>query len=135
MPRRLLVLGLLVLAGCAAERRERELLDETLERYAHAIRWHGFERAAEFLDEEGRRRLALRPLVLERLRQYQVAGYRPRSAALREGRCALQTVEIELVNRHTLAAQTVLDRQEWCLDAAGSAWRLRSALPEPQSGR
>ncbi len=77
----LCLLVVLLASACGGQRREGDLLAETLERYGHAIRWYGFERAVDFLDEERRRELAERPLVLERLRQYQVAGYRLAPAA------------------------------------------------------
>jgi hypothetical protein len=125
----------LLLAGCGGQRREVDLLEETLERYAHAIRWFGFDRAPEFLDEARQRELAERPLLLERLKQYEVAGYRLRSPpVVGEGR-AVQTVEIDLVHRHTQTFSQILDRQEWRFDRERMRWLRTNPLPEPRAPR
>lgn len=126
---------LLLLAACGGQRREEDLLAETLERYAHAIRWFGFDRAPEFLDEARRRELAEHPFPLERLRQYDVAGYRVRTpAVISEGR-AVQTVEIDLVHRHTQTFGQILDHQEWRFDPERKRWLRTNPLPDPRPAR
>lgn len=124
----------LLASACGGQRREGDLLAETLDRYGHAIRWYGFERAVDFLDEERRRELAERPLVLERLRQYQVAGYRLRQPPVLEGGRAVQVVEIDLIHRHTQTLSQILDRQEWRFDPEQKRWLRSNPLPEPRSG-
>jgi hypothetical protein len=51
------------------------------------------------------------------------------------GNASLLTLEIKLINRHTQAERSILDRQHWRFDAARQRWWLTSGLPDITESR
>ncbi|KFN50634.1 hypothetical protein [Arenimonas composti] len=122
-----LFLALLVAAcGSRAERSPRE---QALYEYQSAIRWSEYDVAMTYLDPLQLASDPVDPLELERLKQYQVAGYTVRSASHPADGSYEQVVEISLVNRHTQVERVITDRQRWRWDQIAQRWWLMSGLP------
>lgn len=130
--RRLLVLALLMLllAGCASDRRN-QALTNTLNAYAGVVRWGDFGSALQFVDPKVRTEHPPSPLQMARYEQFRVTGYDdgqgPAPGAENE---VHQVVAISLVNNNTQAERTVIDRQTWHYDPATNHWWLVSGLPD-----
>jgi hypothetical protein len=130
-PARLLfVLAALMLGGCATQKHSRDLLQVTLYDYESAIRWGDFGGAARFLDPESPASKKLTPVDMKRYEQVQVTGYYDQAGAHDAEGSYRQVVEIRMVNRHTQAERSVIDRQHWRYDAEARVWRLASGLPD-----
>jgi hypothetical protein len=124
------VAGLLLLAGCAAtQQHARDLLQVTLYDYSGAIRWNRPDAAARFLDPEIE---AIQPkaIELERFQQVQVTGYEVRGSEMLTPERYAQAVEVRLINKHTQAERSVLDRQIWRYDTDKRQWWLTTGLPD-----
>lgn len=126
----LLFVGLLVACGTTSKKSDVELLEATLTGYAKVMRWGEVDQAIAYIDPEV---LAVHPIAsveLERFRQIQIAGYREQPVELVDETHARQIVQIELINRHTQAVRSIIDRQEWRLDREKKRWWLSSGLPK-----
>lgn len=125
-----LVAASLVLAGCPASKRSaRGPLDQALYDYAGAIRWSDFEAAYTFVDPEVRAGQDLAHIEIERLKQFQTSDYQVKRVIGSVDDVYEQLVEIRLVNRHTQAERTVVERQRWRFDAEHKTWWLMTGLP------
>lgn len=133
-----------LVAACATQQRASNL-DETLRDYNTLIRWNEFDAAAEYYDPELRETQPLTRLDKERLAQFRISGYDPRSVQLSpDGNRATQSVEIRLYNVHSMTERVIVDRQGWRYDADAKRWWLTTGLPDvtadrgaraPRSGR
>jgi hypothetical protein len=122
-------LVLVLLLGACATASQRSPLEQSLYDYTSAVRWSEYEVAATFIDPLTLATDPIDALEFERLKQYQVAGYRVRSAGTTGEGVFEQVVELRLVNRHTQVERVILDRQRWRWDAAAERWWLVSGLP------
>jgi hypothetical protein len=133
MPRLRLVAVIIVLAllaGCAANQR-RKGLTHTLDAYASALRWGGFQQEQSFIEPTWREEHPLTPLQTSRYQQVRVVGYEPGQGPVAVADDEVrQTVQINLVNRHTLHERAVVDHQVWKWDAAAKRWWLTTGLPD-----
>jgi hypothetical protein len=119
----------LALAGCATDKRS-DVLTQTLNAYEHAIRWDGFADAAKFIDPKALQEHPLTPLELSRFDQYRVTDYDEGQGAVPGGQDEMrQVVTINLINIHSQAERTIVDRQTWHYDGKGHWW-LTSGLPD-----
>ena len=135
-PLRLFVLTLLLsLVACATERGAKNLMSSALYDYSAAIRWNDFAGAATFLDPEALARHPVTALDMKRYEQIQVTGYYVKGTEQASEHELRQLVEIKLINRHTQAERSVLDRQHWRFDAARQRWWLTSGLPDITESR
>jgi hypothetical protein len=125
----LFAIGLLALAACATQKHSRDLLQISLYDYAGAVRWGNFNGAATFLDPEVLEKKPMTPLDLSRYEQVQIAGYTVIGSETPSEGVYLQSVELRLINRHTQAERTVVDRQRWRYDAELRRWWIVSGLP------
>ena len=125
-----LLLVVLLLAACGGPRGAKNLLDAALYDYSAAIRWNDFGGASTFLDPETLAQHPVTALDMQRYQQIQVTGYYVKGTEQVGPNELRQLVEIKLVNRHTQAERTVLDRQHWRFDTAQQRWWLTSGLPD-----
>jgi len=124
-----LLAAVLLLAGCATQTHTRDLLTVTLYDYSGAIRWNRVDVATGWLDPEVKS-IAVKPLDLQRFEQVQITGYDVKGSEwLAEHRYA-QVVEVRLVNKHTQAERSIVDRQVWRFDPENRRWLLTTGLPD-----
>ena len=124
----LIAFAALALAGCPGTKSESNLLNETLETYASAIRWGNFEQATHFVEPEALKAHPISELDLQRYKQIQVTTYIEQPARPAGAHEVRQVVEIGIVNINTQAARTIVDNQLWRYD--GKHWWLVSGLPD-----
>ena len=130
IPQLLLVLSLLLLAACATQERSRSLTT-TLSAYAGTLRWGDFASAAQFIDPKIRAEHPLSELDRARYKQVRVTEYDDGSGPVPISPSEVQqTVRISVVNIHTQAERTVIDRQTWHYDEQAKHWWLTSGLPD-----
>ncbi len=128
-----LVAGFLLLAGCATKQHSRDLLHVTLYDYSGAIRWNNFAGAAALLDPKLEQ--PVKAIDMKRYEQVQVTGYDVRGSEMPTPETYNQVVEIRLINRHTQAERSIVDKQRWRYDAEARQWWLTSGLPDITEGR
>ena len=129
IPHLLLVLSLL-LAACATQERSRTLTT-TLSAYAGTLRWGDFASAAQFIDPKLRAEHPLSELDRARYKQVRVTEYDDGSGPVPLGPTEVQqTVRISVVNIHTQAERSVIDRQRWHYDREKGKWTLMTGLPD-----
>jgi len=131
MKRLLCVIATLLLAACATDKPQGDLLEQTLDSYESTLRFSGdLTQAVGFLDPEWLAKNPIPELELERLRQVVVTGYQPGDVQMIDEMHVLQVVRMDVVNNHTQQMRSVVDRQEWRYDAEGKRWWLTSGLPD-----
>ena len=97
----LVVLSVLLLAGCATKTRS-DALTTTLKAYGSALRWGDFQSAAQFIDPAVLAAHPLTPLELARYQQVRVSEYDDGAGPVPAGDFDVrQTATISLVNIHT----------------------------------
>jgi hypothetical protein len=128
----LALLTSLSLSGCATEkmRSRQNVLTDTLQAYAGAIRWGEVEQAQGFLDPKLRLEHPPTALELARFKQVRVTAYDEQPAVPAGDNEVHQTVEIGLVNINSQVARSVIDHQVWHYDEAQKRWWLTSGLPD-----
>ena len=126
----LVVLSVLLLAGCATKTRS-DALTTTLKAYGSALRWGDFQSAAQFIDPAVLAAHPLTPLELARYRQVRVSEYDDGAGPVPSGDFDVrQTAMISLVNIHTQSERSVVDHQTWHYDEKTKHWWLTSGLPD-----
>ncbi len=121
---------LMILAGCATDRRDRSL-QTTLTAYAATVRWGTFAQAVSFLDPAYRNAHPLSDLDMARYRQVRVSEYDAGNGPVPVGKYKVkQVVRIGLINVHTQTERTIIDRQTWRYDPDTRHWWLTSGLPD-----
>ena len=130
----LAVAALVVLGGCATDRRN-ESLTNTLTAYGAAVRWGTFEQASAFLDPQYRKDHPVSDLDMARYHQIRVSEYDAGGGPVPVNKFTVrQVVRIGLINVHTQAERTIIDRQTWIWDPKTSHWWLTSGLPDITPG-
>ena len=130
IPHILLVLSILLLAACATQERSRSLTT-TLSAYGGVLRWGDFASAAQFIDPKVRAEHPLSELDRARYKQVRVTEYDDGSGPVPISPTEVQqTVRLSVVNIHTQAERTVIDRQTWHYDEQARHWWLTSGLPD-----
>jgi len=126
----LVVLSLLLLAGCATRTRS-DALTTTLKAYGSTLRWGDFQSAAQFIDPAVRAAHPLSSLELARYQQVRVSEYDDGAGPVPTGDFDVQqTAMISLVNIHTQSERSVVDHQTWHYDEKTKRWWLTSGLPD-----
>jgi hypothetical protein len=126
----LVVLSMLLLGGCATDRRS-DSLTNTLNAYASTVRWGDFQSALQFVDPKVREAHTPSSLEMSRYQQYKVSGYDEGKGPMPNGKDEVtQVVQINLVNVNTQHERTVTDHQTWRYDAEGKHWWLVTGLPD-----
>lgn len=130
IPHILLVLSILLLAACATQERSRSLTT-TLSAYGGVLRWGDFASAAQFIDPKVRAEHPISDLDRARYKQVRVTEYDDGSGPVPISPTEVQqTVRLSVVNIHTQAERTVIDRQTWHYDEKAKHWWLTSGLPD-----
>ena len=124
------VLSLGLLSACATLHQKDKLRDQTLEGYAAALRWGGFQEAWSYVDPEVR---AAHPLTPQQKALYdtvRVAEYNTQGPTATGPDTIEQTAQIGLINKASQRVYTVIDHQRWRWDAKANRWWLESGLPD-----
>ena len=126
----LLIIISLVLISCGSSTSKKRSLDQTLYKYATAIRWSNFDAAVGFL-KPGVKEIFPSEFDLNHLKQFKVSRYS--ESPIRPGaeeNIILQDVEIELYNIHNNKTKVIYDRQSWKYDDTLKRWLLTSGIPK-----
>ncbi len=130
VPSILVMLSVLLLAGCATQTRSNELTT-TLASYGSTLRWGNFRSAAQFIDPAIRVAHPISKLDLERYQQVRVTEYDDGAGPVPiDDFDVQQTVQISLVNIHTQSERSIVDHQSWHYDEKTKHWWLTSGLPD-----
>jgi len=130
IPSILLLSSILLLAACATQERSRSLTT-TLSAYGGVLRWGDFASASQFLDPKVRAEHPLSELDKARYKQVRVTEYDDGAGPVPLSPTEVQqTVRISVVNIHTQAERSVVDRQTWHYDEKTKHWWLMSGLPD-----
>ncbi len=130
MPSIALMLSILLLAACATQERS-HALTTTLAAYGGVLRWGDFASATQFIDPAVRAKHPLTDLELARYKQVRVTEYDDGAGPAPVSPTEVQqTVRISLVNIHTQAERSIVDRQTWHYDEKNKHWWLTSGLPD-----
>lgn len=124
------LLGTILLVSCGGKTNKKRNLDETLYKYASAIRWSYYDEAVVYLDPKDES-IKPRSFDIQKLKQYKVSRYNesPIQPGNKEN-IILQNVEIELYNIHTNKSRTIFDQQSWRYDAELQQWYLTTGMPK-----
>ncbi|MDN5923998.1 MAG: hypothetical protein L0H70_03245 [Xanthomonadales bacterium] len=124
-----LLLAIIVLGGCATQKIQ-NALQPTLDGYAAALRWNGFEPALQYVDPATLKAHPLTDLQRARYAQVRVSSYDVQGSRAISDTRVEQMVEIGLINKNTQAARRITDKEQWRYDAKAQRWWLESGLPE-----
>lgn len=126
-----LCLCVLALAGCASSQTgDTNKLDRQTYAYSAAIRWGDFEGAWMLVDPEYRKEHPLSDVEMERYKQVQIAGYRDLATQTLPDGDVVREIEIEVVNRHSLAQRQTRYTERWHFDPVDKQWWLVVGLPD-----
>ncbi|MUV13301.1 hypothetical protein [Noviluteimonas gilva] len=125
-----LCLCVLALAGCATSEGAASQFDRKVYEYSAAIRWGDFEGAWTLVDPEYRKAHPLSDMEMERYKQVQIAGYRDLATQTLPDGDVVREVEIEVVNRHSLAQRQTRYTEHWHYDPVAKQWWLMVGLPD-----
>lgn len=126
------VCALLLLAGCASlqNRNKDQLRDQTLEGYAAALRWGGFESALSYVDPAVR---AAHPLTAQQKALYNtvtVGEYETTGPTATDENTVEQVVQLGLIVKSSQAVRNLVDHQTWHWDDKAKHWWLETGLPD-----
>jgi hypothetical protein len=132
--RRIVIAGcvLLLLAGCASiqNKSKEKARDQTLEGYAAALRWGGFENALSYVDPAVR---AAHPLTAQQKALYNtvsIAEYETTGPVATGDDTVEQTVQLSLIVKSSQGVRNVVDHQTWRWDGTAKRWWLETGLPD-----
>lgn len=119
-----------LLSGCATNQRS-DLLTTTLSAYETALRWNGFQNAAQFIEPQQRKDHPISSLDQARYEQVKVSEYDAGNGPVPAGEGEVQqVVRIGLINVHTQSERSITDHQTWRYDEKTKHWWLISGLPD-----
>lgn len=126
----LLLSGLVLLGGCATDRRNHSL-ETTLTAYGTALRWNGFAQAQSFVDPAYRKAHPLTDLDRARYQQVRVSDYDSGNGPIPvDADTVRQVARIDLININTQRQRSIIDHQTWHWDAQSRHWWLETGLPD-----
>jgi hypothetical protein len=136
---RVLLLAMLATAmastsAVAAKAKQRGKLEQLQNAYAASIRWGDFENAWQAVDPAYREEHPMTELELERYQQVQVSGYRDISTGVEPDQTVFRTIELRVINKHTMAERTMRYRERWRWDPETKHWWLVVGLPDLWAG-
>lgn len=132
----LLILScLLALAGCTNSGPAANALDASQYAWSGAIRWGDFGGALNLIDPEVREQHPLTDLERQRYEQIKISAYRDVGADrnIKAG-TAVRSIEIGVINQHTMEQRQVKYREVWRWDEASKTWWNTSGLPDLWDG-
>ncbi|MGO3127192.1 MAG: hypothetical protein ACTIJY_03870 [Luteimonas sp.] len=130
----LLLALMLLLPGCASTGKQSTALERAQYAWSGAVRWNDFQAAWQLVDPEYREAHPASELDFARYEQVQVTRYRETGgqAGAEE---AMREVQINVVNRHTMAERTVRYTERWRWDADAGTWWIVDGLPDFWAGQ
>jgi hypothetical protein len=129
MRHRILLLGMVVLAGCAAmESRSRmEQLDSLLRGYAKALTWSDFEVA--YTATQAAQVAPLPDAAL--LKDIKITAYEPATPLVeKEGKTIRRVARIRYVHTSRMAERSLTTNEEWKYSDEAGRWFLSSGFPQ-----
>lgn len=130
-----LLCGVLGLAGCASSSPAANALDASQYAWSGAIRWNDFGGAANLVDPKVREQHPLTELERKRYDQVQITAYRDVGARRDiEAGTATRSIEIGVVNKHTMEQREVKYQEVWRWDEPAKTWWITSGLPDLWAG-
>jgi hypothetical protein len=130
LTKKILVISLLLIAGCATlERQEQlKLLDSRTDSYEAALRWGYYKLAYGFRNPQDPQEI--KP-DFEHLKNFKIAFYEITERTVSEDKQhAWQSVEIKYYLINQYIEKTTTDNQEWKYDPDMKQWFLQTDLPE-----
>lgn len=126
---------LLALAGCASSSPAATALDASQYAWSGAIRWNDFGGALNMVDPRLRAQDPLTDLERQRYEQIKISSYRDIGADRDiEAGIAVRSIEIGVINQHTMEQRQVKYRESWRWDEANKTWWNTSGLPDLWAG-
>ncbi len=126
---------LAVLAPATAQNRmQRGRLQQVQDAYAAAVRWGEFEDAWQAVDPDYRAGHPMTELEFERYRQVQISGYRDLASSVGPDGAVERSIELRVINKHTMAERTLRYRERWRWDPQAKRWWLAVGLPDLWNG-
>ncbi|MGH8086037.1 MAG: hypothetical protein ACREPV_12300 [Lysobacter sp.] len=127
---------LLGLAGCTNSSPAANALDESQYAWSGAIRWGDFGGALNLVDPERRETDPLTDLERKRYEQIKISSYRDVGANrnIKAG-TAVRSIEIGVINQHTMEQRQVRYQEVWRWDEEGKVWWNTSGLPDLWAGQ
>lgn len=122
-------------AAQALSRGQRNQLQQMQDNYAAAIRWGEFEQAWQLVDPDYRQAHPLSDLELQRYAQVQVSGYRDIGSSNDADGHVVRTIELRVINRHTMAERSLRYQERWRWDAEAKRWWIVDGLPDLWNGQ
>lgn len=122
------------LAGKRMSGKKRATLERAQYDYSAAIRWGDFEGAWSMVDPEVRDKDPMTDVDFSRYEQIQVTSYRDMASQPRDDNTMMREIQIEVVNRHTLAVRKVRYTEIWRYDEEAKVWWI-AGLPDFWQGR
>ena len=130
-----LLLAVLALAGCASSSPAANALDAAQYAWSGAIRWNDFGGALNLVDPELRDEHPLTDLERKRYEQVTISAYRDLGASRNiEAGTAVRTIQIGVVNKHTMEQREVRYQERWRWDEEAKTWWVTSGLPDLWAG-
>lgn len=134
LARFLMVLLLVSLAGVAFAGKKSSALDRNQYAFSAAIRWGDFEGAWSMVDPKVRKEKPMTDADFSRFEQIQVTGYRDLASMPGPDDTVLREIQIEVVNRNTLAQRKARFTEVWRYDAETKTWWI-AGLPDFWQGK
>jgi len=129
MRHRILLLGMAVLAGCAAmESRSRmEQLDNLMRGYAKALEWSDFEVAYTATQAA-----QVAPLPdAAALKEIKITAYEPATPLVeQDGKTIRRVARIRYVHTSRMAERSLTTNEEWQYSDEAGRWYLQSGFPQ-----
>ena len=116
--------------SCDETRGPEKVLRQTLRGYASAWRWGQPDQLVAYQEPDYPTKHPTYKFEVERLKQYKVGSYLEQNTKRVGEDRVEQVVSIDLINEHTQAVRTVIDRQEWRWDEKSKHWYLTTGLPD-----
>ena len=137
--RRLILLLLsctFALAGCTNSSPAANALDAAQYAWSGAIRWNDFGGAVNLVAPEVREAHPLTELERKRYEQVEISAYRDVGATRDiEAGTAVRSIQIGVVNKHTMEQREVRYQEVWRWDEAAGTWWNTSGLPDLWAGQ
>jgi hypothetical protein len=124
------VLSAFLLSACATLQNKDKLRDQTLDGYAAALRWGGFQNAWSYVDPAVRDAHPLTPQQKALYDTVRIAEYDTSGPAATGPDTLEQTVQITLIAKASQRVYSVVDHQRWRWDDQAKHWWLESGLPD-----
>jgi hypothetical protein len=132
----MVLLGMMLAApaDAAGKRKKNSQLEAMQLAYATAIRWGEFEEAWKLVDPVFREAHPMSELAFERYQQVQISGYADKNTSVEADGSVVRTIELRVINKHTMAERTERYREQWRWDEASKRWWLSVGLPDLWKG-